>query len=209
LKPGRNGGVRWSARDINDYIDLYTYFNESELNQLLVNPERSISRNFYSAFRKKDFYQSLFLTDIFAWLSDGLLPLAGALAANQNLSFESPLCSDPMLEFAAKVPFSMKVRGFTGKWILRKAVADILPRSIFEKKRNGFTMPMKKWLKGPLQHLLHVYLNEKIVTRRGIFRPDMIKSIIQRHLQGKKDLSLQLWALITLEIWQQIFLDQN
>ncbi|MCP4627151.1 MAG: hypothetical protein GY850_27120 [bacterium] len=94
-------------------------------------------------------------------------------------------------------------------WILRKAAAVILPESIFKKKRNGFSLPMGKWLKGPLRHLLNVYLSEKVVSGRGIFRPDTIESMIQSHLQGKNDFSLQLWALITLEAWQQIFLDQN
>ena len=207
LKPGRKGSAHRKTDDITGYIDLYRYFNESELRQLLVRREKSNFKKLYTSHQKEDFYQSLFLIDVFSWLSDGLLPLAGTLAANQNLSFETPLCSDPMLEFAAKVPYSMKVRGYTGKWILRKVVADILPGSIFKKKRSGFTMPMGKWLKGPLHHLLHVYLNKKIVARRGIFQPDMIESMVKVHMQGRKDLSLQLWALITLEIWQQIFLD--
>jgi asparagine synthase (glutamine-hydrolysing) len=209
LRPGKNNSTCWNADGIKDYIDLYTYFSDPELNQLLLNRERLNPAKVYADFRKMDFNQSIFLTDIFVWLSDGLLPLAATLAANQNLSFETPFCSDPMLEFAAKVPFPMKVRGFTGKWILRKAAADILPGSIFKKKRNGFSLPMGKWLKGPLRHLLTVYLSEKVVSGRGIFRPDTIETMIQSHLQGKNDYSLQLWALITLEVWQQIFLDQN
>jgi asparagine synthase (glutamine-hydrolysing) len=205
---GKNGNGPWIPGDIQNYIDFYTYFNEAQLYQILTDRDNYDFRESFTVFRTKNFYQSLFLIDVFAWLSDGLLPIAGTLAASQNLSFEMPLCSDSMLEFAAKVPYHLKVRGFTGKWILRKAVADILPGSIFDKRRCGFTMPMGRWLKGPLQSLLHEYLNEKIVARRGLFRPEVVESMVQTHLRGKRDLSLQLWALITLEIWQQIFLDK-
>lgn len=209
FRHGTNGSSFWIDCDIKNYIDLYTYFNKTQLNRILTGRESSNFREFYSAFNTANFYHSIFLVDVFTWLSDGLLPIAGTLAANQNLTFEMPLCSDSVLEFAAKVPYSMKVRGFTGKWILRQAFADILPGSIIDKKRRGFTMPMGRWLKGPLQNLLHEYLNEKIVAGRGLFQPEVIGSMVQTHLKGKKDLSLQLWALITLEIWQQIFLDPN
>jgi asparagine synthase (glutamine-hydrolysing) len=103
----------------------------------------------------------------------------------------------------------MKVKGREGKRVLREACRGMVPAWVFKKGRRGFTLPMDAWLRGPLKGLLDDYLAPAVIAKRGIFRPEEVGRMVKAHTEGKADLSLQLWGLITLEVWQRIFLDEE
>jgi|GEM_PF-1225166 len=193
---------------INHYIDLYRFFNSVEFDELLNN-KRNHTGGCYAEWVKGSLHRSVFGTDVYAWLVDGLLPLATALTAYHGLTLHTPLCSDPMLNLAARIPFSLKVKGTRGKRILYNVAVDFLPQYVLKKKRQGFTLPMGQWLRGPLRYLMETYLNDQTIENRGLFDAAAIQKIVSTHLAGRADLSLQIWALISLEVWQRIFIDQR
>jgi asparagine synthase (glutamine-hydrolysing) len=192
---------------ISRYMDLYAFITHDQLNRLLLPEYISAKNDFYTDLYRDTFQEEQFLTDLFIWLSDDLVSIATTLVAQHGMWFDLPLCSDDIINCAARIPLAMKIKGKTGKVVLRKAVNGLVPDWVLNKKRQGFTLPMGHWLRGPLKGLLDTYLDRDVIEKRGIFSPDMIQRIIKAHLAGKEDLSLQLWGLITLEVWQRIFLD--
>jgi len=78
---------------------------------------------------------------------------------------------------------------------------------VLKKRRRGFTLPLGKWLRGPLAPLLERYLNPDVLSSRALLEPQSVFRLIQIHRSGRLDLSLPLWALISLEVWQRIFID--
>jgi len=191
------------------YADLYTFFDREQRERLLLPTYQKGDEGYYTELLRDSFHEEQFLTDVYAWLSDDLLPLASSLCAHFDLWLDLPLCGDEMLACAARIPLDMKVRGKEGKRVLREACRGMVPAWVFKKGRRGFTLPMGAWLKGPLKGLLDDYLAPAIIAKRGIFRPEEVGRMVKAHTGGKADLSLQLWGLITLEVWQRIFLDKE
>jgi asparagine synthase (glutamine-hydrolysing) len=193
--------------NISHYLDLYTFFDVHQLQRLLLPEYLSFENTFYSDLHRDIFQEEQFLTDIFAWLADDLLPIATTLVADYGIKLILPFCEDEMVDCAARIPLKMKVKGKQGKWILRNTYQYILPSWVFERKRQGFTIPIGRWLRGPLKGLLHSFLSIDAVEKRGIFNPEAVQRMVEAHLNGTADLSLPLWGLMTLEVWQRIFID--
>jgi len=194
---------------ISNYLDFYTFFDRDQLEELFLPPTITASDSFYAHLRRDNFFEEQFLVDVYAWLADDLLPLAMTLISKEGLHLDLPFCTDEALELAARIPLKLKVKGSKGKWVLRKASPDLVPGWVFKRKRRGFTLPIAQWLKGPLRSLLDTYLSTSVVGDRGIFKADMVREMVRAHTDGKADLSLPLWGLITLEVWQRIFLDNQ
>ncbi|MGA1844562.1 MAG: asparagine synthetase B family protein [bacterium] len=209
LSPFGNSEGCLSGRPVSldRYADLYTFFDREQREMLLLPAYRTRDDGYYMELLRDSFHEEQFLTDVYAWLADDLLPLASSLCAHFDLWLDLPLCNDEMLACAARIPLSMKVRGGQGKRVLREACRDVVPAWVFKKGRRGFTLPMGAWLRGPLKDLLDDYLAPDVIEKRGIFRPGEVGKMIKAHTEGKADLSLQLWGLITLEVWQRIFID--
>jgi asparagine synthase (glutamine-hydrolysing) len=134
--------------------------------------------------------------------------LVVTLTSRADLPLALPFCADEIVELGARIPLSFKVRRLDAKWLLRQVASDVLPAWVLKGRRSGFTLPIAGWFRGPLRHLLDTYLDNKVIEQRGLFSPEAVRDLVRAHLEGAADLSLPLWALVTLEVWQQIFLDQ-
>jgi asparagine synthase (glutamine-hydrolysing) len=117
-----------------------------------------------------------------------------------------PFLDHPLAEFAARMPERMKLRGLTTKWVLRQAMKDRLPAEILSRKKMGFPVPVGTWFRGPWQHLLDEFVTSERAMSRGLFMPDVVRRLVNGHVGGENHTE-RLWALLTLEIWQRIFLD--
>jgi asparagine synthase (glutamine-hydrolysing) len=117
-----------------------------------------------------------------------------------------PFLDHPLAEFAARMPERLKLRGLTTKWVLRQAMKDRLPAEILSRKKMGFPVPVGSWFRGEWQHLLSEFVLSDRTLSRGLFSPDAVRRFVAGHLAGENHTE-RLWALLTLEIWQRIFLD--
>jgi asparagine synthase (glutamine-hydrolysing) len=113
-----------------------------------------------------------------------------------------------MLELAARMPPNLKLRGLKRKYILKCAAEKLLPREIVWRKKAGFGAPIRSWLRGPLRPMVEDLLSEETVRRRGLFRPEEVRRIIDTNLSGREDFNLQVFQLLTLELWQREFIDR-
>ena len=117
-----------------------------------------------------------------------------------------PFLDHPLAEFAARMPERMKLRGMTTKYVLRQAMKNRLPEEILSRKKMGFPVPVGTWLRGSWRHLLDEFVVSERALSRGLFTSGVVRRLVNGHVAGENH-SERLWALLTLEIWQRIFLD--
>jgi asparagine synthase (glutamine-hydrolysing) len=193
---------------VSSYADLYTHFDNKQLETLLLSPRGAHNGSCYSQLRTGTFPEEQFLFDLSCWLIDGVMPLVATLSSQAGAALALPFCSDEILELGARMPLHCKVRRLDPKWLLKRVASDLVPAWVRKGKRRGFTVPIGDWFRGPLRHLLDTYLNERVIEQRGMLRPEGVRDLVRVHLDGAADFSLPLWALLTFEVWQRIFLDQ-
>lgn len=117
-----------------------------------------------------------------------------------------PFLDHKLVEFSARLPERMKLRGATTKYILRKSMKGVLPEAILARPKMGFPVPLGAWFRGAFSGVVNEYVLSERAVNRGIFDPTFLRSIVQRHQAGE-DHSERLWALVNFEIWQRQFFD--
>jgi asparagine synthase (glutamine-hydrolysing) len=118
-----------------------------------------------------------------------------------------PFLDHPLMEFAAQLPDSMKLRGLTTKYVLRKAMTGFLPDQVLSRSKMGFPVPIGRWFRGPFRHLVDEYVLGERASTRGLIDPTYVRDIVAQHERGEGGHDERLWSLVNLEIWQRIFLD--
>jgi asparagine synthase (glutamine-hydrolysing) len=108
---------------------------------------------------------------------------------------------------ATEVPPTLKLQGLVTKYLLRQAMKPVLPPEVFSQKKAGFGAPLDRWLAYDLRPMIDDLLADDVVRRRGLFEPATVRRLINEHRRGRHDWSFQIWALLTLELWQRTFLD--
>src|SRR5207248_9689114 len=118
-----------------------------------------------------------------------------------------PLLNHELVELAARMPPDLKLRGLKRKYILKRAAEELLPRDVVWRKKAGFGAPVRSWLRGALRPMVEELLSDANIKRRGLFRPEEVRRIINANLSGREDYNLQVFQLLTLELWQRTFMD--
>jgi asparagine synthase (glutamine-hydrolysing) len=124
-----------------------------------------------------------------------------------NLEVRVPFLNREMVEFAARMPPHLKLRGLKRKYVLKRAMEKLLPADVVWRKKAGFSAPVRSWLRGPLRPMVDELLSEATVKRRGLFKPEQVRKVVSANLSGREDFNLQVFQLLTLELWQQRFID--
>ena len=106
-----------------------------------------------------------------------------------------------MAEFALALPVAARVRGFAKKRLLRRALAPLLPREILRGPKQGFSIPLAAWLRGPLEPFAREVLSPATLARQGCLDPATVGSLLDDHCSGREDLSRQLWGLMAFTLW--------
>ena len=145
--------------------------------------------------------------DIKTYLTDDILVKVDRMSMAPSLETRVPFLDHKVMEFAAAIPTSLKLKGFTTKHILKKAVSDLLPPKILTRGKEGFSIPIKNWLMNELRPLLLDTLSERRIKERGYFQPQHVQQLVKEHLDGKENHSHRLWALMVFEIWHQMYID--
>jgi len=105
------------------------------------------------------------------------------------------------------VPSDLKMKGFRGKWLFRKALHDLLTHNILYRQKQGFGIPHARWLRGELRPLLHDTLLSPRVYERGQLSRPAVERMLEEHGAGRVNHGLRLWNLLWLELWQRTFID--
>jgi asparagine synthase (glutamine-hydrolysing) len=194
------------------YVTLFTADAAAELRNRGSNGVRPTSAAMQSYFTRctgaENLNQCIYV-DLKTSLADDLLALTDKMTMAASLECRAPFMDHELVELAARMPADLKVRGFTMKYVLKKAVQPWLPAEILNRKKRGFGAPMGAWLRRDLKLLVQETLSERQVKKRGLFQWPVVKQLIQRHDSKEGDYTDHLLALINLELWFRQFMDQS
>ncbi len=143
--------------------------------------------------------------DLKLYLQESILTKVDRASMACSLEVRAPLLDHELVEFVMGLPSSLKLRGLTSKYILKKSVKGILPDEVIHRKKKGFGVPIAKWIKGPLKDLFEDLLSPDRVGREGFLNPSYVSRLLQDHLSNKKDNRKQLWTLLVWELWVNRF----
>lgn len=143
------------------------------------------------------------------WLPDYLLLRGDKLTMANSLEARVPLLDHKLVEFAAALPASMKLRGSQRKYLLKQVARRILPAEIIDRKKQGFPIPIERWLRKEAKPLMQDLLSTETLTRRGMFEPKVVERLQREHSTGYADHSTELWGLMSLEMWTRKFIDRS
>ena len=140
--------------------------------------------------------------DMRLYLPENILPKVDLMSMATSLEARVPYLDNDVIDLALSIPADLKVRGGVRKWILKKAFEGRLPEQILSRGKEGFSMPMKNWLNGAWNPLMHELLSDSSLTEEGIFDARYISQLMKEHETGTQNHSHTLWALMVYHLWR-------
>jgi asparagine synthase (glutamine-hydrolysing) len=165
-------------------------------------------RDVYRRCRSADPVDRALYVDVHTYMVDDILTKVDRMSMAVSLEAREPLLDHRLLEFAASVPVSLKLRDGRGKYLLRKTLDRRVPREILERGKHGFEAPIGEWLRGPLAPMTDALLGDGRLRDRGIFDDREVARIWRDHRAGRADHRHRLWQLVMAELWFRQFIDR-
>jgi asparagine synthase (glutamine-hydrolysing) len=137
--------------------------------------------------------------DLKFYLPGDILTKVDRTSMAVSLEAREPLLDHRLIEFAATLPESMRIRGMTGKWLMKKVMRRYLPDDVLYRPKMGFVTPIAAWLRGPLSGEATALADSAVLARTGWFRGARIREIAADHIAGRSDHSRLLWQLLMLD----------
>jgi len=147
----------------------------------------------------------LLYADIKTYLHE-LLMKQDQMSMATSIESRVPFLDHKLVEFTARMPETMKLRGGTTKYVLRESMKGILPEKILSRSKMGFPVPVGSWFRGPYKSVIDEYVLSERALSRGIFAPDFVRKIVALHQAGE-DHAERLWSLLNFEMWLRRFFD--
>jgi asparagine synthase (glutamine-hydrolysing) len=139
--------------------------------------------------------------DLGIYLVDDLLVKTDRLSMAHSLELRVPFLDPEVAAFALALPTAHKVRGLAKKRLLREALAPLLPAEVVGGRKQGFSIPIAAWLRGPLEPFAREVLSAATLARQGCLDPATVAAVLDRHCSGREDLSRQIWGLMSFTLW--------
>jgi asparagine synthase (glutamine-hydrolysing) len=149
--------------------------------------------------------QMLF-TDMHTYLPNDELRKTDRLSMWHSLEVRVPFLDHKLVEFVATIPARYKLKGWQKKHILIRSLARTLPKSILERRKQGFSLPLNSWLRGPLRDLMHTSLSEPALQNVGLFDPQIVTRLVKEHDQGYRNHETKIWVLLSFMLWHDLYM---
>lgn len=175
-----------------------------------INREYSLEpvRRLQAHVKGQNTLDAMLYIDTKTWLPDDLLIKADKMTMANSIELRVPLLDHRVLEFAASLPPSFKLRGFTPKFILKKALSRRIPKEIRNRKKTGFPVPYESWLRKDLKDMVWGVLTDRKTINRGYFGREAIEELLRANSNGA-NYSKEIFSLLSLELWQRTFLERE
>lgn len=149
------------------------------------------------------FAEKMMIWDTLGYLPDDILVKADRASMAVSLEMRAPLLDQKIFAVSWSLPERFKIRHGKGKWILREILARHVPRALFERPKQGFTMPVGDWLRGDLRDWAETLLDAKAIAHDGILNAAMVQKIWHAHLNGQGNHTQKLWSVLMFQSWKQ------
>jgi asparagine synthase (glutamine-hydrolysing) len=194
------------------YDNFFSAFSAAEQGDLLTPEALSNAGDAYAGTMRAwershgDLLHRLLYADINSYLIE-LLMKQDQMSMAASIESRVPFLDHELVEFTARIPARYSIKGMAGKFILKQAVEDLLPRSIVYRKKMGFPTPWEYWLAGPQLDEIERMLIEPRSTERGLFRPEAVRRLFAEHRSKSRDHGARIWRLLNLETWFRVMID--
>jgi asparagine synthase (glutamine-hydrolysing) len=158
-------------------------------------------RETFARYSSDDVLNRQLYTDLSIYLADDILVKVDRMSMATSLETRAPFLDAEVMELAFSMPGDLKIRNGERKWILKRAMRGVLPERILTRRKEGFSIPMKNWLRRELQPMMRTLLSEERMARRGLFTPAEVARLIEAHVAGRENHAHTLFPLMVLERW--------
>jgi asparagine synthase (glutamine-hydrolysing) len=196
------------------YDNFFSAFSSAEQMELLTPEALDQSGDAYAgsmaAWERSsgDLLHRLLYADINSYLIE-LLMKQDQMSMAASIESRVPFLDHELVEFTARIPAQYSIQGMAGKFVLKKAVDDLLPKSIVYRKKMGFPTPWEYWLAGPQLDDLERFLLEPRTMERGLFQESAVRTLFSEHRSKARDHGNRIWRLLNLETWLRVMIDQE
>jgi asparagine synthase (glutamine-hydrolysing) len=178
--------------------------------QTSADPASFVTNAFAAASRRDPVTQAM-VADLLTYLPGDLLVKVDLASMAHGLECRGPFLDHRVVELAMAMPLERKIKLRSGrsKVLLKQAFSEFLPEAIRKRPKMGFGVPISRWFRSELKHELRDVLLDPVCVDRGLFRPERVRDLLDEHVEGKREHSYRLWALVMLELWFREHLDKS
>ncbi len=227
---GRPGRLRGPRRDLmklmrgiaadpaERYLTYCSYYRPDELPKILSPDLRAAigdhdpfrrHRDYFARVAGEDWLNRLLYVDAKTFLPCLNLTYTDKMSMAASTEVRVPLLDDELVALAARIPTDLKLRRFRRKYVFKRSMEGVLPSDVIWRRKAGFGAPLRSWLVGELKPMVEDLLSPESVRARGLFDPREVQRLVRANEAGSEDNAMRLWELLTLELWQQTFLDHT
>jgi asparagine synthase (glutamine-hydrolysing) len=197
------------------YFDNFSVFSRAMQRDLLteeakdrvgvIEPYRAVTQ-YLSQTDAATLLDKLLYVDMKTYLHE-LLMKQDQMSMAASIESRVPFLDHKLVEYTARLPERMKLRGLTTKYILRRAMKGILPEEILSRSKMGFPVPVGAWFRGRFRWVIDEYVLSPRTLDRGLFDERFVRNLVERHQSGGENHAERLWSLVNFEMWQRKFMD--
>ncbi|MEO7863981.1 MAG: asparagine synthase (glutamine-hydrolyzing), partial [Nitrospirales bacterium] len=155
----------------------------------------------YDSSHATDLRNGLAAVDFRTQLAEEFLFMTDRFSMAHSLEARVPFLDHLFVEKMFRIPSSMRTRGTDPKYLLKRAVGDLLPPDLLTAPKRGFVIPIELWLRGELRPLVDHLLNPQRLKKQGLFQPQFYDHFVRPHLEGRSTFTWQVWAALMFQLW--------
>src|SRR5215210_4333291 len=165
-----------------------------------------VMRSYFKSGEVATLLDRLLYADVKTYLHE-LLMKQDQMSMAASIESRVPFLDHKLVEFTARLPERLKLRGWTTKYILRQSMKGVLPDVILKRRKMGFPVPLASWFRGPFRPVIEDYVLGERACARRIFDQGFVRNLVAEHQSGARNHSERLWSLLNFEMWMRQFLD--